>query len=273
MTGTDRHNRKGDRRTRLIALLATVLFHGAVVAVLIAVTLTYSAPDDAERVWPPVDEDEILYGGEYVMLGQVTSSSTSDNTTSQAAEAPEASVEASDRVDQGPALAEPEHPLVSEQPSPVKVKKPETEPKPSGPTREELEAQAKAKKQEETARRINSRVKFGTGTSTGSDGKAGSPNGNADKGALSGMPGTDLKGRTLASWSKPSGSATGTIVVRVHVNRKGRITRAEYVSGSGPISANMAARRSCEAAALQSAFSVSDDAPADQVGRITYHFK
>lgn len=87
------------------------------------------------------------------------------------------------------------------------------------------------------------------------------------------MPGFDLHGRTLASWSKPSGTATGKIVVQVHVDRRGRVTKAEYVSGSGAIAGNMAARRSCEQAAMKSAFSVAENAPVDQVGHITYRFE
>ena len=57
------------RRNQLIALLATVLFHAAVVVVLLTLCLRYSGAESNERVWPPVDSSEVLFGGEYVMVG------------------------------------------------------------------------------------------------------------------------------------------------------------------------------------------------------------
>ena len=57
------------RRNHLIALLATVLFHAAVVVVLLTLYLRYPGSERNERTWPPVDSSEVLFGGEYVMVG------------------------------------------------------------------------------------------------------------------------------------------------------------------------------------------------------------
>lgn len=257
--------------SRLWAIVATVAFHAALVAALLLLFLEYRPTDQPEKVWPPVDEDEILYGGEYVMLGDSPDITSTDNDQSSAT-AEATTIEADDMTDAGPAAVEPAPTLSTTNPSPVK-----TTPKPevkAGPTKEEIANAEKAKREKETAEKINNRVNFNGSTGSATSGsKAGSKNGNASTGALSGAPGTDLKGRSLASWSKPSGSETGTIVIQVHVNRKGNVTRANYVSGTGAIAGNAAARRNCEQAALKSTFSVADDGPVDQIGRITYRFE
>lgn len=257
-------------RPRLIAALSTVVFHIAVVLLLLVIYLRFSPVELEERTWPPVDESELLFGGEYVMLGD----NLSDPDMSEASGEEDASVSepgAPGLQNDGAGIPDEAAVVSSDRESPVKVKPaPEV---PSGPTREEQLAEEQRRREQEASERISSRVKFGKGASDGSNGKAGSTAGNASQGALSGAPGTDLRGRTLASWSKPAASATGTIVVQVHVNRKGRVTRASYLSGTGAVAGNAAARRSCEQAALRSSFSVADNAPVDQVGRITYRFE
>ena len=117
-------------------------------------------------------------------------------------------------------------------------------------------------------------MKFGqSGTGNNGAGSAGSPNGNATVGAVSGSPGFNLKGRTLADWHRPASAPLGTITIRVSVNRQGKVTSASYLSGTGAAAASQSARQSCIAAARQSQFSVDEDAPASQTGTITYNFK
>lgn len=268
----DRHN-KG--RSRLAGILATLLFHLVVLAALLWVAMDYVPGQERDRRWPPVKDDEILYGGEYVVLGEPMASV--ENTPESEPESgvddtPETRPEGSDSRDEGEQLSQTPELVTQASESPVKVKKKEEKPKPKGPDKAELEKQQRVKRRQEASRRINDRVSFGHGTGK-KEGSPGQANGNADHGALSGAPGTDLAGRTLASWTKPAGNATGTIVVEVKVDRKGRVTHARYVNGSGAIAGSMAARRSCEQAALKSAFSVSDNAPASQTGRITYRFE
>ena len=242
------------KKPRIAGIVATVAFHLLLLLTLLWAALDFVPGEDADRKWPPVKDSEVLYGGEYVVLGEPLQESTPE---------------------EAPAVTEPVQPetalpIVQKQESPVKVAVPEE--KAPAPTEAELAEQRRIKSEREAARRIQNRVSFGN-SSTSTDKKEGQANGNADHGALSGAPGTDLVGRTLASWTKPSGTATGTIVVEVKVNRKGKVVSARYVSGTGPIAASNPARRSCEQAALKSAFSVNDDAPATQTGRITYRFE
>lgn len=259
-----------ERRARLIAAIATAIIFIALLWLLLSMYLKYTG--DEPRVWPPEDTSELLLDGEYVMTGDIPQPDRDSETPAQAS-ASEAVPETEDLRDAGPAADQPAPPVTSTQESPVKVRE-KAKPEQTGPTREELERQEQERRQKEAADRINKRVSFGGADKGKADaGKSGSPNGNAASGALSGMPGTNLKGRTLASWHKPSGTETGTITVSVRVNRQGRVVAASYSTGTGAVASSPAARRSCEQAALQSQFSVDLDAPAEQAGTITYRFE
>lgn len=261
------------RSARIWAIVATVAFHGVLLWLLLWLCLSYTPGQESERRWPPVDEDEILFGGEYVMVGDDPfNPSLNGEGMPEESVVEETIVEGDDPVDAGVANAAPAPTLASNQPSSVKVNP--TPVQKEGPTREEIEAAERERRERETAERVSQRVKFGSTTPSNSGSpKSGSQNGNASSGALSGTPGTDLSGRTLASWAKPTGRSTGTIVIQVTVNRKGTVTQARYISGTGSIAADRAARTSCEQAALKSSFSVAENAPVAQVGRITYRFE
>lgn len=266
-TGSDR------RRHHLIALLVTVLFHVLVVVALLTIYLRPVAVD-SERVWPPVDSAEVLFGGEYVMVGdrpeiaEANSEPAPAETDAEAVPAPE--VEALENAGEE---AKPAPVVSTERPSPAKVEK-KAVPEKTGPTKAEIAAAEKAKREQETRQAIAGKVKFGqTGTGTSGSGSAGSPNGNATVGAVSGSPGFNLKGRTLEDWHRPASAPLGTITIRVSVNRQGRVTAASYQSGTGAAAASQSARQSCIEAAKRSQFSVDEDAPATQTGTITYNFK
>lgn len=256
-----------NRRAKIIALGITLLLCALVIALMLVLTLRRA--EHIDRVWPPVDSSELLMDGEYVKLGNIPEPNH-DNDTESASEATD--VSGNDLHDGGTPEAAPAPLVTTGKESPAKVTK-KPQPEKTGPTKEELEQQQKEKRQQEQSREIANRVKFGgSGKGSGTSGKSGSPNGNADHGALSGTPGTSLKGRTLESWARPSGRATGSIVVSVKVNRQGMVTDASYSHGTGPVAANTAARQSCVQAAKNSRFSVSNDAPAEQRGTITYRF-
>lgn len=260
-----------DKRNRLIALVGAVALHAAVLVVLLCLYLRYTGPE--ERKWPPEDTSELLLDGQYVKYGDIPKPDRNEVTPAPAAQQ-EAAPEADDMVDAGEPAPEPAPVISSTQESPMKVQE-KPKPEKTGPTAEELAERERVKKQKEAAQQISKRVNFG-GTKPGSasaSGTSGSPNGNASSGALSGTPGTNLKGRTLDSWSKPSGSETGTIVIAVRVNRQGQVVKASYSSGNGAVAGNLTARRNCEQAALKSKFSVNLDAPAEQLGTITYRFE
>lgn len=258
-------------KPRIIALGTTVVFHALVVLLLLLLYLRYSGEE--KRVWPPEDTSELLLEGEYVKLGDVPQPSQPQSNPAPAASDPKPQQETEDLKDAGEPAETAPPTVTTTKESPMKIEK-KPEPEKPGPTKEELEEQAKAKREAETAKQISNRVKFGGQQSGSSEsGTSGSPNGNSTSGALNGSPGYSLRGRSLESWSSPSGTNTGTIIISVRVNRQGQVTSASYSGGSGAVSSDPAARKSCEQAARQSKFSVSTSAPAEQVGTITYRFK
>ncbi len=217
---------------------------------------------------PLPKESEILFGGEYVMLGNIDAPTTLNDAMPEQSKA-EDSQEAEDMKNEGDPGEAPQ--LVStDKESPMKVKEKEKEKKP-GPTKEELEKREREKREQEKADKIKKRVAF---SSTGSgSGTQGSPNGNSDNGARSGAPGHSLKGRTLESWGKPSSTVDGRIVIEVRVDPRGRVISAIYKSGSGSAAASAQVRRSCEQASKQSRFSVSKESTIEQVGTIVWKFE
>ncbi|MDE6280135.1 MAG: hypothetical protein K2M05_09210 [Paramuribaculum sp.] len=256
------------KKDRIIALIGTTVFHIIVVLLLIFLYLAYR-PED-KPVWPPEDTSELLLEGEYVKLGDVAQPQPANSPAK--ASAPQQAKEADDLTDAGEVAETPPAIVTSKTESPMKVAD-KPKPEKTGPTKEELEAKAKAKKQEETAGKINQRVNFGNTSSTNSNsGNPGAPNGNSNKGALGGTPGFNLSGRSLEHYTLPRGKNVGTIVITIRVNREGKVTSASYRSGKGAIAGDSNARNSCIAAAKESRFSVKADAPAEQIGTITYTF-
>lgn len=255
--------------SRTWALIGTLLFHGLVLGLLFLLVLDYNKRRDemmesltvVQQIEEEEEDETVLKPGEFVEVG--------DDFFEQAS-APEETAPASN-------IAQPasgsDHIIASTRPSPIKV-----------PVRRDsvkIEARRRAaEKQAEEARavqakKIGARVQFGTAAvGEPSDRKPGSVDGNTTDGtgSLSGKPGANVKGRTLANWSSPSATSSGTIVIAVRVDRKGRVTSASYQSGTGAVASSNAARQSCIRAAKASSFSVADDAPAEQTGLITYRF-
>ena len=269
-----------EKRNNIIAIAATALLHVALLLILVFSYLNYTfVPLEDE---PDKQEDITFLGGEYVMLGDAMTSA--DNV--EQAEAPEPEPEKvaekpvasdNDLKNSGSAGEEPKPTVSSQKESPMKVekKKPET-PKKTGSTKEELAEQERIKAEKEAKRKTNNKVQnaFGKSGKTSGSGKEGSPNGNSNTGARTGAPGVSgLKGYTLANWGRPSSPVEGKVVIKVRVNSRGKVIAANYSSGSGTAASNMAVRRSCEAAARQSSFSVPVGAIDEAVGYITWRFE
>lgn len=248
-----------------------------VVAVFTVVMMLYTylrfdpaSPRDNAQ-WPPVDSAELLFADEFVTAGSISAPEVHEEPAPVAESAP--APDAHDLADAGQKAETPPPVVTSERPAEVKTspKKPDVKP---GPTKEELAAREKAKREKETAKNISDRVNFGKPAAGGKGSASATDTKAADnEGARGGVASGKLGGRSLERWSKPSATATGTIVVTVRVDRQGRVTSASYSSGTGPVASLPAARRSCEQAALKSQFSVALDGPAAQVGSITYRFK
>lgn len=265
------HSDGYDRKAQLFAAVATLLIVAFLTVIVLMSKLSYVP--GAKQTWPPVDSSEILFGGEYVMAGDVDTPSESADEPAQTAMVESPATDGPDLADAGePSPIPPQH-TTSTQPSPMKVTPVKEDVKP-GPSKAEIEAEkAKARKEKETKEKIAGRMNFGSNSSAGSgSGKTGSSEGNATSGTVSGAPGYRLDGRTLAHWVLPAKTApNGSVTVRVVVNQQGQVIDASVASSSGA-AANEAVRSACVAAAKKSAFSVKLDAPARQSGTITYKF-
>ena len=236
---------ENNRRHRAIAAAATLLFHALLIAALVAGVLRYSSEHDQPE-WPPADSSEILFGGEFVMVGDQGAAE---------AEAAAETADVSDVTDVTDVAAPSGNIKV---PKALKVSK--------DPKAEKAEAE-KAEKAEK-AEAIKDRVSFGKGK-----GKAGQPDGNSADGAVSGIAASGLGNRKAVSLPSPEKGPMGKIVVKITVDRNGNVTSAAYLSGVAPANASASARRSCVEAARRSRFSADPDAPASQTGTITYTYK
>jgi outer membrane biosynthesis protein TonB len=157
-------------------------------------------------------------------------------------------------------------------------------------TAEEIEAERKAeeerKKQEEYQNKLKNiwdKTQSGGG-SEGDDNESGDKgqiDGQKSPGAYSGTPGGgggggdyQLAGRNALKKAKPNYDCqeSGTVVVRVRVNRLGVTTSAEVViKGTTNMASCLTTR--AKQAALKTKWEPKPDAPEVQIGRITYRFE
>lgn len=265
---------KRPSRHQLIALIATLLFHLMIVAVLLLIYLRFNPASETEREWPPVDSSEILFGGEYVLAGDLPDAvPTPEETEETVADEPKEPAPADPEPAEKPA---PTASTATPAPSPAKVKPPK-EKTPEKP-KPDPAAEQQARRQQATSAATASRVSGAFSASNSkndSKNKAGQPDGNVNTGAnTSGAPGANLGGRTLASWVKARGNAVGTITIDVTVNRQGQVTGVAYNprQSKGAVAASESARQSCLSAARQCRFSVATDGPELQRGTISFRF-
>ena len=257
---------KEESRNRKRAIIATVSLHALALAALLLCRLHYSFEPIDET---PAGSGNSFYGGEYVMLGQEAAQAAESGSPA----APEALPETAEEA-QSPEM------LSSDSDSPMKVKE---QSETARPTAEELAEQERLRAEQErlraeqeTRQRTNSKVKnaFSRNGSGNSGSSPGSPDGNSDSGTRQGAPGiSGLNGYTLDSWGRPSSPVEGKVVIKVRVNARGKVISAAYDSGSGSAAGDLAVRRSCEQAALQSSFSVPVGTADEAVGYITWIFE
>lgn len=181
-------------KNKIIALIATLAVHIVALLILVFTALHYKWPPDDLNLAEQKPQEEIMFGGEFVQLGNVEQPAADEMQPSSPDEATETADEpklpGNELKDAGEAQEQPKQVVTQKAESPMKVKKEEKpKEKPKGATKSEQAEQDKLKAQQEAERKkISNRVKFGTSGSTGS-GKAGSPNGNSSSGALTGKPG------------------------------------------------------------------------------------
>ena len=288
------------RKHSLWALLLTLLITVGTLALLLSFTLRYEQVPDRPDL-TQLAQDSILFGGEFVMLGNTFDNVQNDMMDEESAE-PSASpdegddpdIEADDMEDAG----EVNHktpPLVTqktESPHKVKEQPKEAEPKKSGPTKpndkvvEKPKAQNKNSEAQQTKSKntkaesttasnaTNNRVKnaFGNGNGKGG-GQQGSAGGNSNQGVLAGKPGiSGLVGYTLDYWAKPVPNSkwSGRVTVRVTVDPRGKVTSAKATGATGDLASHPEVRRACEQAAMKSQFSVPKNTMTEGIGTVTY---
>lgn len=265
-------------KTRIIAAIGTIAAHVLILVLSVCFVITHTPRQSQHEEWPPKDSSEILFGGEYVMLGDVIQESA-DETRQETATQPEDvaetdATEADDLSDAG-TQGSPTKVVTSSQESDMKVEQKPVE-KP-GPSKDELEAQEKARAEKEKSAQITSQMQNAfakNGKTSNGGGKQGSKDGNTDNGgAVNGSPGHDLAGRTVPYWGRPSSKKSGIIRISVKVNPQGRVTSAVYKSGEGAAASDETIRQSCINAAKQSRFSVSTKETKEQSGTITWRFR
>lgn len=288
------------RKNSLWALLITLLITVGTLALLLRATLRYEqAPNTPDLT--QLAQDSILFGGEFVMLGNTLDELQSELLEEQASDqsaspeqGEEPNIDADDLEDAGE-VNQKTPPLITQKAeSPHKVKEqPKTvEPKKSGPTKENDKkvekpkvknnnAEAQETKTKKTSEQTtasnanNSKVKnaFGNGKGNGG-GQQGTAGGNSNQGILAGKPGisSGLVGYTLDYWAKPVPNSkwSGRVTVKVTVNPRGQVTKATATSATGDLASHPEVRRACEQAALKSSFSVPKNTMTEGIGTITY---
>lgn len=146
----------------------------------------------------------------------------------------------------------------------------------TNPEQEEIEEQPKinpnALYQKNNAQKDNEGL-------TGNPGDQGNPGGDPDAANYYGMPGSggiaySLTGRSVKSLPKPNyaSSSEGTVVVEIWVNKYGQVTRVRAGS-RGTTTSDQVLWKLAEDAAKKASFDISNDAPEEQKGSITYHFR
>jgi outer membrane biosynthesis protein TonB len=288
------------RKNSLWALLLTLLITVGTLALLLRFTLRYEQDPNMPDL-TQLAQDSILFGGDYVMLGNTMDNLQNEFMDQEAAdqsaspeEGDEPDIDGDDMEDAGE-VNQKTPPLVTQKTeSPHKVKEPpkEAEPKKSGPTKpndkvvEKPKAKDKKAEAQETKSKTTTEQKTSTSNATDNKvknafgnkggnggGQQGSPSGNSNQGVLAGKPGIGgLVGYTLDYWAKPIPNSkwSGRVVVRVTVSPRGQVTKASAISATGDLASHPEVRRACEQAALKSRFSVPKNTMTEGIGTVTY---
>lgn len=248
-------------KNKIGGLVVTIAFHAMLIVALAFAYLYYRySPEESEQLEP--EKEEILFGGEYVMLGDVLQLETGAATIG--GDVPE------EKTDPIPMVTQKEE-------SPMKVQP--MDKVSDEPTAEELAAETervrREKEEAEKSAKINKRMGGAFKNSFAEDNvSTGSTEESAIKRTTVGAPGVSgLEGYTLAGWGHPNSPVQGIVRVQVRVNSRGKVIKAQYVGGSGSAAGNPAVRRSCEDASMKSSFSVPENTTSEGVGEIIWRFE
>lgn len=268
-------------RSRIYSAVGTAIVVAVVIAWMMLDTITLNIGD---KKWPPKRDSEIVIDDEYVELIDLPkpkSIKKADPTPAYKEEVADNLAEAApqsgmDVVNQGTPGEAPE-PVVQKAPSTVKVEK-KPQPKPQGPSAEELkkqreEQEARRKATAQTQNAFRNAGKNNTDNNGKTPGDAGRPNGSES--AVNGR-GT---GNVGGGWSMPRyndvpSTVTGSVVMMVKIDRNGKVKSVTFQGGDAPAATDPKVRAACEREVRSRNFSRSDDnAPDESTAYVTYRFR
>ena len=268
-------------RPRIYSAICTAVIVATVIAWMMLDSIT---PGRSDKEWPPKHDSEIVLDDEYAELLDLPKpkspkiadpapalNETVENNLAEAA--PQTGMEV---VDQGTPGEAPE-PVTQTAPSEVKAEK-RQQPKPQGPSAEELkkqkeEAEARRKATSQTQSAFRNAGKNNADNRARTEGDAGRPTGSIA--AVNGR-GT---GRVGGGWAMPRyndvpSSVTGSVEMMVKIDRNGKVKSVSFQGGDAPAATNPKVRAACEREVRSRNFTRSDnDAPEESSAYITYRFR
>ncbi len=270
-------------RRQIISVCLTALIALLVLVGLQIVTLGVDALD---REWPPRKHSDIAMADEQMfdVLDEIPLNAPAKETAApvhnpepaknQSNPAPASGHDVADRGKAADAPAT----VTSRQPAPVKAQtKPAT---PTGPSKEELERQ---RREEEARRRATATTASAFNRSTGANntantgktqGNSGSPSGTSASVNGTGT-GTVGGGWVIPSYARVPSTTTGSIKIKVRIDRSGRVTSLDFQGGNPPAATNAALRAAVEREIRSRRFTRANaaDAPEQATAYITYTFR
>lgn len=268
-------------KSRIIAIIGTLLFHVALFFISFFYSMDNTVSELFSKEWPPQDSSEILFGGEYVMIGDTyePSDQPEEDNAASSTQSEEVSIEADDMNDAG-AIGDPVQPVTSTDESPMEVVEKPVQTNP-GTTKEEEET---PKTENPSAKQATSStpsvsVTFNTpGSGNGSSGgkDKGQKEGNTkdqDAKIIGNSGEYNLPGYSIAHWVKPNRKfgRSGYIKVSVTVSNSGKVMSAKVTGGSEYFLSNEDLKKACEAAAMKCSFKLNlATSKKTQRGTITY---
>jgi TonB family protein len=256
------------KKDRLKGIIGSILFHSAILALLIFLGFSTPLP------LPGEEGVEVSLGMSTEGFGAIQPEKPSVPEESASPSEPQQTKKQEEIVTQdtepAPAIEERDEKPVDIQPE--KVKEPEKVEEPVEKEPEVNPAALYKGKSKETTELMSEGI-------TGKEGDQGEPTGSEDsknyigKGGLGDGLSYSLTGRTPNFLPKPSSSfqENGTVVVQITVDKYGKVVSAIAID-KGSNTTNSTLRRLAEEAAKKAIFNAKLDAADMQRGTITYHF-
>lgn len=275
-------------KDRIRGIIVSAIVHIALFLVFLFFGLSYLEPKPEDGIVINFGNSETGFGDQADGSPQI-SESTPPESTPETSESPEEATETptltQDIID-APALEEKkEKKEKTEKPKEVeKPKKVEPTPEELEQKRLEAEKEAKRKEMEERFTKVSNSKSGGEGVEKG-EGDQGDPNGDPNSQNRTGGNGGNggggnymLGGRQALSKPRPEYKcdAEGRVVVKIYVDRDGKVTRAipgeKVPSGSATTTTSSCLFEKAKAAAMRTTWQGDSEAPSEQVGYIIYNF-